>query len=282
MKGIFKKILVIAIAALTVFSFSACGGEKLAVTYSEVVLTGEQYGYCVAPNDTALLNSVNELLEEIKADGTLDKLYEAEENGTASHIGSVKTESSNRANELLVATNAEFAPFEYKKGAYFAGIDMQIAKLLADKLNKTLVICDMDFDAVVVSVSQGMCDIGMAGLTISDGRAENVTFSSAYYDTTQVVAYAEGDETFASCTTKEEVEAAIASLTNVKAGAATGQTGSYYLLGSEDFGFGGFSNVKVNLYDTVALAIQDLSNGKVKFVVGDKDTVKAAIAGMAK
>lgn len=49
--------------------------------------------------------------------------------------------------QLLVATNAAFEPFEYKDGDSYYGVDMEIAKLLADKLGKELVIQNMDFDA---------------------------------------------------------------------------------------------------------------------------------------
>ncbi|MGN1234693.1 MAG: transporter substrate-binding domain-containing protein [Christensenellaceae bacterium] len=269
-----------ALAAVTALACAACGGEAKKVTYKEITLTGESYGFCVAPEANDLLASVNELLAEIKESGKLDEIYAAEDNGTAGNIGTVATKSTNRADELVVATNAEFEPFEYKDGAYFAGVDMQIAKLLAEKLGKTLVIVDMEFEAVILSVAQGKCDIGMAGLTITDGRSENVTFSDPYYDTTQYVAYVEGDEAFASCQTAEDVVAAIEALGSVKAGAATGQTGYFYLKGSEDMDFAGFANVSINAYDTIALAVKALSNGNVRFVVGDKDPLMSAVASI--
>ena len=58
---------------------------------------------------------------------------------------------------------------------------MEIAKLLADELGKELVIENMDFDAVCLSVSQQKCDIAMAGLTINEEREEYVTFTDSYY-----------------------------------------------------------------------------------------------------
>lgn len=278
-----KKLTALMLAIVSLLSlclFAACGTQTK-VTYAEIALSGESYGYCVDPSNTSLLNAVNDLLAEIKANGKLDEIYATEDNGTAGNIGEVKTSSTDRASELVVATNAEFAPFEYKQGKFFAGVDMQIAKLLAEKLGKTLVIIDMDFEAVILSVGNGTCDIGMAGLTISDGRAENVTFSNAYYDTTQYIAFAEGDETFAVCKTKEEIENAIQSLASgTKAGAATAQTGEAYLRGSEDFGFEGFKNLAVRSYDTIALAMRDLANGNLKFIVGDADTIKACVKGI--
>ena len=60
----------------------------------------------------------------------------------------VATSAKGIENPLIVATNAEFEPFEYKVGGNFCGIDMEVAKLLADYLGKTLVVMDMDFDSV--------------------------------------------------------------------------------------------------------------------------------------
>ncbi len=275
MKKTLSTIVAIALSAIMLFSLCACGGAKVA--YADITLTGESYGFCVKPTDSELLTAVNELIAEIKANGKLDEFYAAEENGTATSIGEVATTSTNRNNELLVATNSQFEPFEYKMGDEFAGVDMQIAKLLAQKLQKTLVIVDMQFESVITSVGNGQCDIGMAGLTISDGRADNVVFSNPYYDTTQIIAFKDGDERFAACKTADEVIAAIKAIESPKGGAATGQTGYFYLKGSADFKFDGFSNVQISQYDTIALAVKDLSNGKLDFVIGDKDTVQAAV-----
>ena len=62
---------------------------------------------------------------------------------------------------------------------------MEIASLLAQELGKELVIENMDFDAVCLSVGQHKCDIAMAGLTINEEREEYVTFSDPYYKASQ-------------------------------------------------------------------------------------------------
>ena len=86
-----------------------------------------------------------------------------------------------RQDQLVVATNASFEPFEYVDGDSYKGIDMELASLLAQELGKELVIENMDFDAVCLSVGQHKCDIAMAGLTINEEREEYVTFSDPYY-----------------------------------------------------------------------------------------------------
>lgn len=62
---------------------------------------------------------------------------------------------------------------------------MELAALLAEKLGKELVIQNMDFDAVCLSVGQHKCDIAIAGLTVNDERKQYVTFSDTYYQASQ-------------------------------------------------------------------------------------------------
>ena len=108
--------------------------------------------------------------------------------------------------QLVVATNAAFEPFEYMEGEDYYGIDMEIAALLAESLGQELVIQNMDFDAVCLSVGQQKCDIAMAGLTVSEDRKEYVTFSETYYQASQRLITLASDTTFDECTEAADVE----------------------------------------------------------------------------
>ena len=57
-------------------------------------------------------------------------------------------------------------------GENYLGIDMEIAALLAEELGLELVISNMDFDSVCLSVGQQKCDIAMAGLTVNEARKD--------------------------------------------------------------------------------------------------------------
>lgn len=281
---LFTAIVLTAFAAM---SLTACGKKEAKVKIIEIGLSNEQYGIAIQKGNTDLKASIDAIISELTGGGveyngstvTFQSLYDAEKAANSDlSIGSVQTVSSDRANELVVATNAEFPPFEYMIGNSFGGVDMQIAKLLADKLGKTLVVKHMDFNVVTQAVSSGSADIALAGLTISDDRKEVVDFSLPYYDTTQYIAVSADDASFDACTTAEEVEAVLQSLAaGTKAGAAKAQTGYYYLAGNADFEFDGLANLDVKMYATVAMAVQDLAGGTVKLVCGDKDTLSAAV-----
>ena len=73
-------------------------------------------------------------------------------------------------NKLVMATNAAFPPYEFKDGANFAGIDVEIAQAIAAKLGMELEIVDVEFGAVLTGVAEGKYDMGMAGITVTDER----------------------------------------------------------------------------------------------------------------
>lgn len=295
-----KKLLAAALAATllvtSAVAFAACtGAQKAKTKLISISLSNEQYGIAVKKGNTELLTQINGVLTELTGNGvtvngetkTFSAIYDAEIAAQEKHelisIGTVKTTSTNRANEFVVATNAEFAPFEYMVGESFGGIDMQVAKIIADKLGKELVVRHMDFEAVIEEVASGKADAAMAGLTINDERKEAADFSVDYYNTTQYIAVKADDTRFDACEFEKDVIDVLKSLPNgTKAGAAKAQTGYFYLHGNEDFEFDGYENLDTTAYPSIALAVQDLANGKIELVCGDKDTLTAAVNAVNK
>ena len=147
---------------------------------------------------------------------------------------------------------------------------MELAKLLADKLGKELVIKNVEFEAVLQQVDAGYADMAMAGLTVNEARKEFVNFSESYYTASQVIIAKEDDTTFDECKTAADVEAILKTLDkSTVIGVQTGTTGEYYVKGDADWGFDGF-NVTCTGYASGALAVQDMLNGNIKYVVIDQ------------
>jgi polar amino acid transport system substrate-binding protein len=146
---------------------------------------------------------------------------------------------------------------------------MEIAALLAEHLGKELVIQNMDFDAVCLSVGQQKCDIAMAGLTIKEDRKEYVNFSNPYYSASQKLIVTSDNTEFDTCTDVSAIEAILnAKDANVKVGVQTGTTGQFYTEGDEGWGFAGFPVTSVG-YKNGSLAVQDLLNGNLNYVIID-------------
>ena len=234
----------------------------------DIELSSEEYAFGVDKKQPELKEKCNELLKEMKSNGELEEISN-HFFGDGEPVAVTSAKQDNSKDQLVVATNAEFAPFEYKEGDKFYGIDMEIAKLLADKLGKELVIVDMAFDAVLLSVQQQKADIGMAGLTVTEERAKQVDFSDPYYNAAQKIICKADDKTFDNCKTKEDVDKILQGFDkSVLIGGQNGTTGQYYVEGSDDFGFKKL-NATWKGYANGSLAVQDLINGGINYVIID-------------
>ena len=89
--------------------------------------------------------------------------------------------------KLVVATSPDFPPFESLEGGEVVGIEVDILKLIAEKMGMELDIQQMDFDSVIPGVQAGKFDVGMSGITVTDKRKENVDFSSVYFMAAQAI-----------------------------------------------------------------------------------------------
>ena len=260
-------------------SSEGSGDGSVTAKVIDIDLTSEEYAFGVDKTQPELLEQTNTFIQKIKDDGTLDAIcakYFGD--GEPEAVESAELDSSK--DQLVVATNAAFEPFEYTKGDQYYGIDMEIAKLLADELGKELVIQNMDFDAVCLSVSQQKCDIAMAGLTINEERQEYVTFTDSYYQASQRLIVPSADTTFDECKTADEVAAKLGELSSSdKIGVQAGTTGQYYVEGSDDWDFPGLPAECVT-YKSGSLAVQDMLNGNIKYVIIDAAPAAAITASI--
>lgn len=149
----------------------------------------EEYAICIAKENSELKDEINKALKQLKENGTLDQI-------TANYIGDstkgtcpyVSPENVDRSNgKLVMATNAEFEPYEYYDGKKIVGIDAEMAQAIADILGRELKIENMHFDAIVNAVQSGKADIGVAGMTVTEKRLKNVDFTDPYTTATQVI-----------------------------------------------------------------------------------------------
>lgn len=281
-----KKALAIVLAALMLFALVACGGnteKKDVVKVIDINLTDEEYAFGVDKDQPELLAQVNTFIDKIMKDGTFDAVCNKYfGDGTPEAVVSAAEDSSK--DQLLVATNAAFEPFEYTSGDSYYGIDMEIASLLAKELGKELVVKNMDFDSVCLTVGQHKCDIAMAGLTVKEERKEYVDFSNSYYKASQKLIVKADDTTFDACTDAASVEEILNGFdSSVKIGVQNGTTGNFYVKGDAEWGFDGFKTECVG-YKNGSLAVQDLVNGNINYVIIDSapaDCITSAINEVA-
>lgn len=293
-----KKILSIALALVMMLSciaaFASCKApEEKGVKVIEIKLTEEEYAFAVQKGNTELLNQLNDFMAEIKENGKFEEIVNKYfGDGTPTAVVSAK-EKKTDGSQLIVATNAAFEPFEYMVGENYYGLDLEIMALFAQKIGKELYIYNMEFDAVCLSVSAaggsyegedgtvtvegGVADVAAAGLTVSDTRKQILDFSESYYDASQMLIVDKNDTTFDNCKTVADVEAILKTLgKDVKVGVQSATTGQKYCEGDADWGFDGFGFTTMP-YNTGALAVQNILNGNVNYVIIDEGPAKAIV-----
>lgn len=162
---------------------------------------------------------------------------------------------------LVMATNAEFPPYEYHDGGEIVGIDAEIAKAIADELGMELEIEDIAFDSIIPEITSGKADMGLAGMTVTEDRKQSVDFTDTYAKASQKIIVKE--------------DSAIASpddLTGVIVGVQQGTTGDIYVSDLEADG------TTVERYNKGFEAVQALSQGKIDAVVIDGEPAKTFVA----
>ncbi|MBR4950118.1 MAG: transporter substrate-binding domain-containing protein [Clostridia bacterium] len=151
--------------------------------------------------------------------------------------------------KLIVATNSEFPPFEYKDGDAVVGFDMDLCAYIAKEIGVTMEVLDIAFEDVIANIQSGSAHIGAAGMTVKPDRLQNVDFSDTYFKASQVIILKE-DAAFT----------ATSELKNMNIGVQDGTTGADYVR----------ENIKEPMgFASGALAIEAMKAGQIDCVIID-------------
>ena len=147
----------------------------------------EDYAIAIAKDNTELKDQFNQAIAELKEDGTLDQLLDYYINKNEEAQPYTSPEGIEYDGKLIMATNAQFPPYEYYENETIVGLDVDIARAICDKLGKELEISDMEFDSIITAIQTGKADFGAAGMTVTKERLENVDFTDSYTTGVQVI-----------------------------------------------------------------------------------------------
>lgn len=148
----------------------------------------ESYAIAMKLDNSALQSEINGALKTLEENGTLKQIkdnYDSESAGSSSYTTPEGTEHNK--GKLVMATNAEFPPYEYKDGANIVGFDVEMMNAVCDQLGYELQIEDMAFDSIIPAIQSGKADVGVAGMSVTPDREKNVLFSDTYTTTHLVV-----------------------------------------------------------------------------------------------
>ena len=165
------------------------------------------------------------------------------------------TGCSKKENKLVLVTEAGFAPYEYYQDGEIVGVDIDIAKYIADSLGLELEVKDVAFDSIINEVKTGKADIGAAGISYSEERAKQVDFTINYATSKQVV-IVKNDSTITNIQDLNNIK-------NLKVAVQLGTVADTYITDN-------YKNATITRQKKVLAAIQDLKTNKVDCVVLDE------------
>ena len=165
-------------------------------------------------------------------------------------------------NSLKMITEATFPPYEFLRGQEIAGIDVEICRAVAKKLNRPFKAETVDFDSVIPAVISGKADVGAAGITVTEDRKKNVDFSIPYVKTGIVVIYKKSNPF------KDKDQ-----LKGKKIGVQGGTTSETFVLEQ--------LKQEPERSKSPAEAVAALKSGRVEFVIADIDPAKNCVKGEA-
>lgn len=154
----------------------------------ETPYTLEDYAIAIAKDNTELTEQFNKVIAELKEDGTLQNLMDYYIEGKEDATPYTSPEGITYDGQLIMATNAEFPPYEYyDDDGVIKGLDVDFARAICDKLGKELVVEDMAFDSILAAIQGGKADFGAAGMTVDEERLQSVDFTDPYCTGIQVI-----------------------------------------------------------------------------------------------
>lgn len=124
------------------------------------------------------------------------------------------------AGELRVGMEAGYAPFNWTQKndrhgavpiqgdqAYAGGYDVQMAKKIADKMGRKLVIVKTEWDGLLPALQSGKIDAIIAGMSPTAERRKEVDFSDPYYES-QLVIVTKKDSKYGKATSLKDFSGA--------------------------------------------------------------------------
>ncbi len=148
----------------------------------------EEYGIVVKKGNQELLEQINNALTTIKENGTLDSIAQHWiYDGATTSMYEEQNKESYANGKLVVATNAEFPPYESVVDGEVVGYDIDMMRAICEELDMELVVKNIAFDSIISSVDRGIADVGATGMSITEDRLKQVDFSNPYTTAKQVI-----------------------------------------------------------------------------------------------
>lgn len=162
-------------------------------------------------------------------------------------------------NPFRVATEATFPPFEFQQGGQLTGFDIDLMRAIGEEADLNIDFRNLPFDGIIPALQARTVEAAISGMTITAERAQAISFSRPYFRAGLAIAVREDNKT-------------IKNFEDLKGKRIAVQIGTTGALEATKI-----PGATVSQFDSAALALQELINGRVEAVVNDKPVTLYAI-----
>ncbi|QMV42401.1 ABC transporter substrate-binding protein/permease [Cohnella cholangitidis] len=149
--------------------------------------------------------------------------------------------------KLVMGTSPDYPPYESvdaKSNGEIVGMDIDIAKTIANELGYELEIAGMDFSGLIAALQTGRVDFVMSGMSVTEERKKSVEFSDGYYTARNTIV-----------SRKTQAYETVEQLSGKLVGTQLGSTQDQYAATIE--------GAKLKQLNKIADLIQELNSGRI-------------------
>lgn len=146
----------------------------------------EEYAIAYKKGNAELGQKLDDIITKLKRNGTIADISQHWIGSNPDHQ-SYESKDVTRTGTLVMATNAEFPPYEESVNGKIVGFDVDLAMAICDELGMELKIKNMDFSSIITSINLDEADVGIAGISVTPEREQNVDFTQGYAVSSQVI-----------------------------------------------------------------------------------------------
>jgi len=174
-------------------------------------------------------------------------------------LSAITVNAQNTAQSWKVATEPTFPPFEMQNKGKLEGFDIDLMKAIGEEAKTEVNFVSLPFDGIIPALQSGTVQAAISGMTITPERVNSLDFSRPYFKAGLALAVLESNTSIKG----------FEDLKGKKIAVQIGTTGAKEAAKVPD--------AKISSFDSAALALQELLNGKVDAVVNDGPVTLYAI-----
>ena len=133
--------------------------------------------------NSTLLAEMNGVLQDLKNEGELKRLRQKWVDSKYDKTPQMPpVKNGGAAGALKMGTCANIEPFTFQSNGSLSGLDIELARMIGERLGKRIEIVDMSFEALIPALQAGKIDFALSNFNVTEERKERVLFSLPYIE----------------------------------------------------------------------------------------------------